>query len=517
MLDNEANLFDISDIQSTSKMGYIFDINKRTWKLDTSVTLNWGLLPDESELDFLAGYKEQMADYACELSASTCSIIFDDILTMLRVTGVGNLKLSTVQNYLSTLDDSREYKLGSFRAFLLNWHDKNIEGIDPKLAPWLEQITLKGMTKGVPVAKGCPHAGAYSMQEQQAILFWGVNSFFDNKLSLRNYTWLLLNVYLGARPTQFCQLKACDLIMKSKDGQTEYTLNVPQAKKHGSTNFRDVMKESDIDEDLALLFSNQANQTLEIIEAQVGKLPQDLKAQMPVFGFAKTIGSLNSISELVEIMNNTPDAIHLPRRSSTKILFQIGKKCMATSERLDGEFIHLTARRFRYTMGTNAARKGLSAFGIAKILGHNGIQNVKVYTENVKELTEEINEALAAVLAPLAQAFAGNLIASEADALRANDPRSRIRNQKGDGVGNCGTYGFCAKGGRACYTCVKFQPWVTGRHQVILNGVLDERKRLSEKGASKFVIQSTDRLVLAITEVIQLCAEVKENEGVVNE
>jgi hypothetical protein len=168
-------------------------------------------------------------------------------------------------------------------------------------------------------------------------------------------------------------------------------------------------------------------------------------------------------------------------------------------------------------MGTNAARRGLSAFSIAKILGHNGIQNVKVYTENVKELTEEINEALAPVLAPLAQAFAGTLIASEADAIRANDPRSRIRNQKGDGVGNCGTYGFCAKGGRACYTCVKFQPWITDRHQVILNDLYDERKRLSEKGASKFVIQATDRLVLAITEVIQLCDKAKETEGVVNE
>jgi integrase len=517
MLEKKVKLSHFEDSQRTSKMGYNFDVTKRTWKLDTSVTLNWGLLPNDCALSFLAGYKEQMADYACELSASSCSIIFQEILAMLRKTNGDSLKLSTVQNYLGELDSTTEYKLGSIRAFLLNWHDKEIEGIDPKLAPWLEQITLKGIAKGVPVAKGCPHTGAYSMQEQQAILFWGVNAFFDDKMSLRDYTWLLLNVYLGARPTQFCQLKACDLVMKLNNDRTEFTLNLPQAKKHGSTNFREVMKESDIDEDLALLFSNQASKTLDMIEAQVGKLPEELKAQMPVFGFAKTIKSLSSISQLIQIMNKTPDAIHLPRRSSTKILFQISKKCMAKSERLDGEFIHLTARRFRYTMGTNAARRGLSAFAIAKILGHNDIQNVKVYTENVKELTEEINEALAPVLAPLAQAFAGTLIASEAEALRANDPHSRIRNQKGEGVGNCGTYGFCAKGGRACYTCVKFQPWVTGRHQVILDGVLEERKRLSERGASKFVIQSTDRLVLAITEVIQLCAEVNKNEGVVNE
>lgn len=517
MLERKSSKQHIEENNRTCKMGYDFDLNEDTWKLDTSVKLNWKLLPGNVDDEFLAGYKEQMADYACELSASTCSIIFQTMLAMLRTTEGVNLKLSTVQNYLSTLDSNSEYKLGSIRAFLLNWHDKDIGGIDPKLAPWLEQITLKGIAKGVPVAKGCPHTGAYSMQEQQAILFWGVNAFFDDQMLLRDYAWLLLNVYLGARPTQFCQLKACDLTKKTKDGITEYMLNVPQAKKHGSTNFRDVMKESDIDEDLALLFSNQASKTLEMIENQIGKLPDDLKPQMPVFMFPKAIKSLSSLSELIQIMNKTPDAIHLPRNSATKILFQISHKCRATSERLDGDFIHLTARRFRYTMGTNAARRGLSAFSIAKILGHNDIQNVKVYTENVKELTEEINEALAPVLAPLAQAFAGTLIASEADALRTNDPRSRIRNQKGDGVGNCGTFGFCAKGGRACYTCVKFQPWITGRHQVILNDLYDERRRLSEKGASKFVIQSTDRLVLAITEVIQLCDKAKEIEGVVNE
>ena len=218
MLERKSSKQHIGDNHRTCKMGYDFDLNEITWKLDTSVKLNWRLLPGDVDGKFLACYKEQMADYACELSASTCSIIFRVILDMLRTTRGVSLKLSTVQNYLSTLDSNSEWKLGSIRAFLLNWHDKGISGIDPKLAPWLEQITLKGIAKGVPVAKGCPHSGAYSMQEQQAILFWGVNAFFDDKLSLRDYSWLLLNVYLGARPTQFCQLKACDLIMKKKTG-----------------------------------------------------------------------------------------------------------------------------------------------------------------------------------------------------------------------------------------------------------------------------------------------------------
>lgn len=495
-----------------SKMGYQFFVSDLTWRLDNSVNLNWSRLPDNTDKTFLSGYKEQMADYAEELSASTCQIIFEHILSILRTQRATELSLSVLQNYLSTLDKDSEWKLGSIRAFLLNWIDKKIAGISPKIESWLEQITLKGINKGVPVAKGCPHTGAYSMQEQEALLRWGVNAFMDDELSLRDYTWLMLNIYLGARPTQFCQLQAGDLRIKTQNGKTEYFLQLPYAKKRGVKNFRNSFKEMEIDEDLALLISNQAQATLKLVETKVGPLTDKQKAEMPVFGAASKIKSLKSMDELINLRLTKPDLIHLSRSAATLILQYLSKNCQAKSERLKGEFIHLTARRFRYTLGTNAARRGLSPFIIAKILGHSDIQNVKVYTENVKELGEEVNEALAPVLAPLAQAFAGTLIQSEADAIRVNDPLSRIHNSNGDSVGNCGKYGFCATGGRACYTCAKFQPWVHGRHQIILDDLLDERKRLRDRGASSFVLQSTDRTVLAIQEVIQLCEKAKRTE-----
>jgi len=510
----------ISVLQDTkhrkSKMGYEFFDSDVTWRLDNSINLNWGRLPKRVNETFVNGYKKQMADYAEELSASTCDIIFEHILSILRTQDASELSLSVLQNYLSTLDNESEWKLGSIRAFLLNWIDKKIEGIPPKIESWLEQITLKGINKGVPVAKGCPHTGAYSMQEQEAILRWGVNAFIDDKLSLHDYTWLMLNIYLGARPTQFCQLQAGDLRVKSREGSTEYTLLLPHAKKRGVKNFRDYFKEVDIDEDLALLISNQAQATVKLIEKQVGTLTDRQKAEMPVFGAINRIRGLSSKEELENLRLNTPDILHFPRGNADKILRNLTTICDARSERLKGEFIHLTARRFRYTLGTNAARRGLTPFVIAKILGHSDIQNVKVYTENVKELGEEINEALAGVLAPLAQAFAGTLISSEADAIRVNDPLSRIHNSHGDSLGNCGKYGFCSTGGRACYTCAKFQPWVHGRHQVFLNDLLEERKRLRDKGASSFVLQSTDRVMLAIQEVIILCEKAKRDEGLLD-
>ncbi len=67
-------------------------------------------------------------------------------------------------------------------------------------------------------------------------------------------------------------------------------------------------------------------------------------------------------------------------------------------------------------------------------IGHSDTQNVKVYTEFNEDMADRIDAALASDLTPLAQAFSGTLIDSEKDAIRANDPRSRINNNDGNPV-----------------------------------------------------------------------------------
>ncbi len=143
-------------------------------------------------------------------------------------------------------------------------------------------------------------------------------------------------------------------------------------------------------------------------------------------------------------------------------------------------------------------------------MDHTDTQHIGVYTQNTEEVAEQINEIMAPMLAPLAQAFAGKLIDSEKDAVRANDPNSRVRNGKASSVGNCGTYSFCKDGYRACYTCSHFQPWRDAPHEEVLQEVLDERKRQEEMGVSKYVIQASDRLLLAVQDVIQRCKAAKE-------
>ena len=123
---------------------------------------------------------------------------------------------------------------------------------------------------------------------------------------------------------------------------------------------------------------------------------------------------------------------------------------------------------------------------------------------------------MAPILAPLAQAFAGKLIASERDAIRANDPNSRVKNGVSQNIGNCGTHAFCASGYRACYTCVNFQPWLEAPHTNVLTEVLEERKKQENLGISQNVIQSTDKLLLAVQQVVLMCEAIKSEERIVN-
>ena len=142
---------------------------------------------------------------------------------------------------------------------------------------------------------------------------------------------------------------------------------------------------------------------------------------------------------------------------------------------------------------------------LAAALDHTDTQNIDVYTENTEEMAEEIDAIMTPVLAPLAQAFAGVLIDSERDAIRAKDPHSRVKNSKTHSIGNCDTHAFCASGYRACYTCVNFQPWRDAPHEEVLVEIQNERKRQQELGVSPNVIQSTDRLLLAVQQVILMC------------
>lgn len=238
------------------------------------------------------------------------------------------------------------------------------------------------------------------------------------------------------------------------------------------------------------------------------KLPDERVRQLPLFIEWGRLLECSGFDEVEDLLKDKPDYLHATNDTATGLLRTLTILCQAKSERT-GDFITLTSRRFKYTKGTNLARRGISGVALAVALDHNDTQNVDVYTENTSRNAEVIDEIMAPMLAPLAQAFVGKLINSERDALRAGDPNSRVHNGRDNAVGSCGSHGFCAIGYRGCYTCADFEPWRDAPHHEVLEDLIAERQEQEEAGVSKHVIQATDRLMLAVQWVMQLCETAK--------
>jgi integrase len=499
-----------------SKFGYKFDIFSSLWKLDGSISIRFSDLENLIlEEDVRTGYRRALADFAIEMSAHYTSNIHRSFIAMIRTDGRGVFDLTTVKKYLACLSKENEYKLGSIKSFLSEWFERGYSGIQSNVINYLNDLNLAGNRKGIAVLLGCPHSGAYSNGEQQAILEWANNAFREDIISLEHYALLLLMMYTGIRTLQARTLVYSDLTIDvDTDGSESYNLKIPKAKQRNVV-FREVFIEKKIDKDLALLLINQREASLEKLMQvlKVDHLPDDVIHSCPLFFKDKRFRGMFGLEDYLKTIRKMPDFFFITNGDVANFIRYLSHQCTARTTRLDGEFIHLTARRFRYSVGTNLHKAGFGAFVIAEALGHSDIQNVKVYTENSHEVVDLIDEAMATALAPLAQAFAGTLIASEADAIRATDPHSRVKDAVGNSLGNCGEMGFCSKGSVACYTCTKFQPWLNAPHQKMLDQVLAKRERQRDFNVSEKVIQATDSTILAITQVIQMVDSRRSNLG----
>ena len=184
----------------------------------------------------------------------------------------------------------------------------------------------------------------------------------------------------------------------------------------------------------------------------------------------------------------------------------------AISERT-GDIIHISARRFRHTRGTNLGRKGIGARIIAEALDHSDSQNVKVYTENTADTVQYIDKAVGKQLAPFAKAFFFFFFEDLTDGERVNDPTAKIPNSNNEAIGACGTNDFCVNGFASCYVCQKFRPLVDAPHEDVLESLYEEKeKRLKTSGSVQFA-SSRDRLILAVEEVVSKCNEIKAARG----
>lgn len=513
-----------SDVRK-SKHNYEFDVYHDVWKLNADYSINFSLLASlKLTSQFETNFRLALADYASEFSSGYVTSIYINIRHLFAFGVTDKIMEEHVINFKATLEKNKEWKLGQVRSFILDWYEKEIKGVDKKVVDLLSSVKLAGTEKGKAVALGCPYSGAYSFDEQVAFISWYVDAYSLNQITLTEYAFVIALQQTGARPIQLRYLYYCDWVAHTEGSITSFSLRIPHAKKL-KADFRESFQfKDDINEDLFLVLAKQAEQSVNYIEDCYNtKLSELQKNTIPVFLNKKEIAKIPTLREFYEVQANTPDLLCLSKSGASNMIRNIARLCPLKTTRIIIEGIygdlHVNARRFRYTHATNMAVLGASAHTIAEELGHEDTQHVTVYTEFNEEMADRLDEALASDLTPLAQAFSGTLIDSEKDAIRANDPRSRVNNNDGNPVGNCGKFGFCANGTIHCYTCNKFQPWLNAPHTEVLKSVVSVRDRKRKRGASEFVLQGHNRSIDAIKVVIQKCnarKQEQEKEGSLN-
>lgn len=499
-----------------SKDGYSFNVNDHKWFLNKDITISFQseiLALDEKVLE---GFRSTLATYAEELSANHTSNMYLRMQGLVRDTGCSTLDDNVLLNWRVSLGDEHEWYLGALRGFLISWYDYGYFGVSADMVKLLESLTLSGNKKGVAVANRCPYSGAFTENEVLAINGELIELWRKGEISFVCYSYISLVQATARRPINLRQLKASDVTKKYDDKakKMNFYVNIPRAKQRG-TGFRGAFKKVAITEDLYLtlinLISEQARNICSIFDIS---LTESAKQLIPLFLDEEMAIKFahQDINIDKKLLNS--DALHMGVNAiRNKLMSDFTVKQKAISERT-GDIIHISARRFRHTRGTNLGRKGMGVRVIAEALDHSSSQNVKVYTENTADTVEYIDKAIGSQLAPFAHAFMGRIIEKLSDGERGDDPTAKIPNDESEAVGACGTNDFCVNGYEACYLCRKFRPLLDAPHEKVLESLyLEKEERLKKTGSEQYA-NTKDRLILAVEFVVKKCNEIKLNMDV---
>lgn len=474
-----------------------------------NVSLNFtkfGLVTDS----FLMASKLALLWYAESMSPSHLMNMYQRLEHLLRTVTAGRNELlneitsQDLINYRATLKKRDSWYLGSLSGLLQKWRQLGYPGVTDDAVKLLKQFRIEGNIKGEAVLTMDPEHGPFTDIEVQSIQAGLDRKLFDRQISLEKYLLVYLYMLLGQRSVQYAGLKVCDVgVSLSKEGSPVYTLSVPRAKQREQLS-RTEFKNRVLIPQIGKLLVEYANQ---VRVAYEDRLPDS--SQAPLFPAKQSRA-------------NEPSGFKFHRTSGSlaQSLERTLNKLKVISERT-GKPLHITATRFRRTVGTRAATEGHGELIIAELLDHSDTQNVGVYVEATPGIVERIDRAVATQLAPLAQAFAGVLITDESQAIRAGDPTSRICDPRFDismkPMGNCGKHGFCGLlAPIACYTCSNFQPWLDGPHEAVLSHLISERERLLTTNDTR-IASINDRTILAVAEVVRQCTVIRtETRGDLN-
>lgn len=488
-------------------------------------------LSDES----LNGFKKTIGILATSgrLAGTTIINRLRAITTFLKAVPTSHITVEAVSSYLEYVRNHGNINnAADFRLLLLEWHKLGFEGIDNEVADFLNEFRISRNQRpmGNRIRSDNPTEGWYTDKEYDDLVSVIWADYEANRNSLWNTTACLLCAQYGRRPVQLSQLKTGDLKKIDENcGVSGKRIEFPGAKDQGTNCFREAKLEvHPMSDALWNLCQLQATESVAVFESLLGRtLAQTESKKLPLF-HPRTKPSLKRRLTLAnkhlgqsenllisKFLHITPKEISVAlirnhsskKRTHTPVL----------SERTGKPLVE-NAYRFRYTRARQLARMGVPRTTLQFWMGHENPKTIDAYYDDPAERARVLNDAIEPLMAPLAQAFQGIIRDSETNAMRGDDPSSRIEldGRVELGVGTCGEHGFCsASVPIPCYRCTKFQPWVYGPHEEVLERLL-ERQRLENgaplagRGKRLLVPLQLNKDIDAVRSVIMLCNNRKQ-------
>lgn len=490
-----------------STWGYEFDISEATWILAKGVRLNVEVLLALVDEEQAPGLRATLAHFAQTHAPATVTSHAATLKGMLKKCGP-RISTHALINYRSLLTRRTEYFMHNVRGFLTKWYELGYSGIDDAVMDLLNSWVIPGGIKGDAVKRRDPKEGPLTDVELLAFNTGIAQAYEAGRVDLQSACEALIISHTGRRPFQICQLKVadCDGLDRQSGVERISKIRMPRAKEGGG-GFRESFKDAALSPELSDFIRLQCDDVVRKYEMVISQEICDSdRKELPLFPDWSVLSRVDSLDEFRRLAST--DRLHKTSGAVRRTLQNATLLAGVVSERT-GRLLTVFPRRFRYTVGTRAAREGCGAMVIAEILDHTDTQSVGVYTKTNPEYLTQIDEAVTRELTPIAAAFQGRVVESERDAIRGNDPRSRVRH-KGEAMATCGFGGGCAAFVPVpCYTCIHFQPWLDGPHQRVLDQLVNERERVLGESGDVVLASVNDRTIIAVREVIARCLQMR--------
>ncbi|EPC3544296.1 MULTISPECIES: site-specific integrase [Aeromonas] len=509
--------------------GYEFDIYDKSWVLNREVIVRVD--------NVLSGYDINVADeirgalvyYAENKSAHYTEKMCEHLIKYKKITKQCAFNEIGLLAFKQAFPDKNHQNIPStLRAFIRQSDFLGFNIISKDTLALINKWRFKGRDKGLPVASFDPVDGPFSDLEHEAIISGLDHAYAEGRVTDEEYSIVQLFSASGRRPIQISSLKIKDISTDvSPLGERYYYLNIPRAKQIGM-GFRSSFKKAAFIESIGQVLMKHAQNVIADAENIVGRLlTNQEQLELPLFhmGFGDTkrikeqlidyypffedkhlthIHDVNA-QDLLPILKNS-DMFHCTSAYLNAVLRFTIDKLDITSERT-GEKIHANAYRFRYTLGTRAAREHCGLITVATLLDHSDTQHAEVYIKNIPEFAQKISDVMSPQLVKYADAFRGVVVEDEVEAQSLTPNATRIPCRDiGEDIGSCGTNSLCFDNAPvACYLCPKFRPWRHAPHYLVLKWLINERDRIAKITNDLTVAAVNDRAIYAVTQVILEC------------